>query len=82
MNVAELIEKLSEFDPAMRVVVNGYETGFNVVNSLRVMTVQPWQPTICNDEREDYEGELRQCKEGEQGEQVVWFPRNSSNWTR
>lgn len=35
MNVAELIAKLSDLDPSLRVVVNGYETGFDVIKTLQ-----------------------------------------------
>jgi hypothetical protein len=86
MTVAELIAKLSELDPSMRVVVNGYETGFDVVSTIRTITVQPWKPTKSSggrwgagewDERMEYEGELELCESGAQGEQVFWFPRQS-----
>lgn len=34
MKVKELIEKLSKQDPEMRVVVDGYETGFDEINRI------------------------------------------------
>ncbi len=85
MTVAELIAKLSELDPSLRVVVNGYETGFDVASTIRTISVQPWQATKASgilgawgaDERMEYEGELKQCESGAQGEQVVWLPRKS-----
>jgi len=83
MNVSELIAKLSELDPSMRVVVNGYESGFDVLNEIRIVTVQPWQPTAPGGafsewnktEREEWDGELELI---ETGEQVVCFPRTSN----
>ena len=85
MTVAELIAKLSELDPSMRVVVNGYECGFDVVCDIRIITVRPWQPIKASErlgawltqDRWSYEGELSRCEPGEQSEQVVWFPRQS-----
>lgn len=85
MTVAELIAKLSELDSSMRVVVNGYETGFDVASTIRTISVQPWKPRNTPErlgawgtvERMDYEGELEQCEFGAQSEQVVWLPRKS-----
>lgn len=82
MNVAELIAKLSDFDPSLRVVVNGYETGFDVIKTLQIITVQPWQPqepgafdAWKTDKPMEYNGELEQC---ESGEPVVFLPRSSN----
>lgn len=85
MTVAELIARLSELDPSMRVVVNGYECGFDVVCDLRIITVRPWQPINPSqllsgwlpEDRWSYEGELSHAEPGEQSEQVVCFPRKS-----
>jgi|GEM_PF-638032 len=35
MNIRELIETLSQFDPEMRVVVAGYEGGFNDITQIQ-----------------------------------------------
>lgn len=79
MNVAELIAQLSELDPSLRVVVDGYETGFDVVSTARIITVQPWQPKQSGAwkiaEPMECNGELEQC---ESGEQVVLLPRTSN----
>lgn len=79
MIVAELIAQLSELDPSLRVVVNGYETGFDVVNTVRTITVQPWQPKQSGAwkiaEPMECSGELEECK---LGEQVVLLPRSSN----
>ncbi len=81
MKVAELIAKLSELDPSMRVVVNGYESGFDVVNAIRTITVRPWQPSAPGSfgggdkEKMDCYGELEPC---ESGEIVVLLPRTSN----
>jgi hypothetical protein len=82
MNVSELIAKLSELDPSMRVVVNGYESGFDILNEIRIITVLPWQPTAGGvfgagnkTEREEWNGELKLT---ETGEQVVCLPRTSN----
>lgn len=85
MNVAELIAQLSELDPSMRVVVNGYETGFDVVNAVRVIAVKPWRAEQTGafgawkkDEPMECDGVLAQCEAGEIGESVVFFPRTSN----
>lgn len=85
MNVADLIAELSKLDPTMRVVVNGFESGFDILNEVRIVTVGPWQPSTSSTpgevpdrwgstEREKWDGELVKSKTGEQ---VVWLPRNS-----
>lgn len=81
MNVTELIAQLSKLDPSMRVVVSGYETGFDVVNNVKTITVKPWEPVTLDgwtEEHGDYDGELTQCKIGESGEAVAFLPRTSS----
>lgn len=82
MNVAELIAKLSDLDPSLRVVVNGYETGFDLVNDIRTINVQPYQPQQTGafgawqtEKPMEWAGELEQC---ESGEQVVLLPRSSN----
>lgn len=82
MTVADLIAKLSELDPSLRVVVNGYESGFDVVNTIRTINVQPFQPPQPgafsewqSEEPMEWDGELEQC---ESGEQVVLLPRSSN----
>jgi hypothetical protein len=85
MIVAELIAHLSELDPSLRVVVNGYETGFDVVNTVRVITVKPWRAEQTGafgawkkDEPMECDGALAQCESGELGESVVFLPRTSN----
>jgi hypothetical protein len=50
MTVAELIEKLHQFPPEMRVVVCGYEGGYNDVSSVRAFDV------ALNVHKEDWMG--------------------------
>ena len=82
MNVSELITQLSELDPSMRVVVNGYETGFDAVTGIHLINVKPWQAEQSSafgvwkkDEPMEYDGVLMQCSPGEVGESVVFLPR-------
>lgn len=82
MTVAELIAKLSELDPSLRVVVNGYETGFDVVKTIRTINVRPCRPHESGafgawqaEKPMAWDGALEQC---ESGEQVVWLPRISN----
>lgn len=39
MTVSDLIEKLKEFDPALPVIVEGYETGWDSILMLRIANV-------------------------------------------
>ncbi len=85
MTVDELIEKLSGLDPSMRVVVNGYETGFDVLNTIRLISVKPWQAEQAGafgawkkDEPMECDGALALCESGELGESVVFLPRTSN----
>ncbi|MDP1870812.1 MAG: hypothetical protein Q8K61_04205 [Gallionella sp.] len=85
MTVAELIAKLSTLDPTMRVVVNGYETGYDVLDTLQLITVKPWQAeqsgafgAFKKTEPMKCDGALARCASGEPGESVVLLPRTSN----
>ena len=41
MTVAELIETLKRFTPGMRVVVQGYEDGYDDIASVRPISIKP-----------------------------------------
>ncbi|MDD2722314.1 MAG: hypothetical protein PHH47_13510 [Gallionella sp.] len=85
MKVNELIAVLSALDPTMRVVVDGFETGFDVVHAVQSITVKPRQADSSgafaawnNGEPAEYDGALVRCESGEPGESVVFFPRTSN----
>jgi hypothetical protein len=40
MNVSELIQKLSQYDPNLPVVVKGYEGGYNDISILEELQIQ------------------------------------------
>ncbi len=48
MNVIELIEKLKEFPPNMRVVVEGYEGGYDDINRFKETGIIPNMNTGSN----------------------------------
>ena len=74
MSIADLISALSKLNPDMRVVVNGYETGFDVVHTVMTISVVPRQWRL---EPGEYDGELSLCSKGK-GETVAFIPRTSS----
>lgn len=68
MNVRELIEALSQFDPEMRVMVDGYDEGYHDVkpNNLHIVSVKlnRWPETTWNgphDEARIWSGEKADC---------------------
>jgi hypothetical protein len=76
MKVKELIEKLSSQDPELRVVVNGYECGFDEIDKICLikMILNP------NKGEKHWEGEFDEVYgEGssEEVEAALCFPRKS-----
>ena len=53
MTVKELIEKLSLEDQSLRVVVNGYESGYDEIESVNLIEIAP-NPHVGE---KDWEGE-------------------------
>ena len=77
MNVKELIELLSLEDPQKRIVVDGYESGYDEVDKISYVNVIPNtdQGDSEKDDRWwDGEFELSECTEGED---VILLPRKS-----
>ena len=50
MTIAELIEALSQYDPSLPVVVQGYEGGYNDISILETLDIQ------FNVNKKDYYG--------------------------
>jgi len=72
MRVKELIARLAIEDPEMRVVVDGYELGFDELDHVRYVDVVP------NLTKKDWEGELDQVNEDHEGAEIVLLlPRKS-----
>ena len=81
MKVSELIEELKSFDPEMEVVVDGYETGYDVVRSISKVEVFKPKADII-DHKAWYDGDyVHRSKfiNADDGEyiEVVYIPRNS-----
>lgn len=70
MTVKELIERLSLEDPTMRVVVEGYEQGYDEVHELEYARVVPNTDT----DRPWWDGELN-CTTNKEAEIALLFPR-------
>lgn len=69
MKVKELIEHLQLMQPEMRVVVDGYECGYDEVYCSRTAIVTP------NSTHRHWEGEFADCEAN--GETVLLLPRKS-----
>jgi adenosylcobinamide amidohydrolase len=77
MNVKQLIEKLSLEDPEKRIVVAGYEGGFDEFDSIGYVRIKP----DLNKKNKDlwYLGEFKEClKESNTDEEIaILLPRKS-----
>jgi hypothetical protein len=73
MKVKELIEKLSQEDPEMRVVVTGYECGYDELEELTKVGIAK------NAKKEDkwWEGEFHETPKIEPFETALLLPRKS-----
>jgi hypothetical protein len=73
MKVKELIQKLSEQDPEMKVVVQGYEGGFDEVESFHQV------PMIKNKHNQDkwWDGEYSEVVLDDAEEIALLLPRKS-----
>lgn len=75
MIVKELIEKLILEDPQKRVVVDGYESGYDEVNQISYVNVVP-NPDYGDSEKDNrwWDGEF-ELSENNEGEDVIFLPR-------
>ena len=73
MKVKELIQKLSEQDPEMRVIVQGYEGGYDEVDSLHLV------PMIKNKHKQEkwWDGEFLEAVVDDADEIALLLPRKS-----
>lgn len=74
MIVKELIERLTAEDPQKRVVVDGYESGYDELDKVRLVYMKP------NSHKNDnwWDGEFEECfSETEGVEAAVCLPRKS-----
>lgn len=73
MKVKELIQKLSQKDPEMRVVVQGYEGGYDEADSIHLV------PITKNEHKEDkwWDGEFLEVIANDADEIALLLPRKS-----
>jgi hypothetical protein len=73
MNVKKLIKLLQKEDPEMRVVVQGYESGFDEVDSIHKTYITK------QNKKEDkwWDGEFREATVDNNDETVILLPRKS-----
>lgn len=79
MIVKELIERLTAEDPQKRVVVDGYESGYDEVDKVRLVCIKP-NPHKGDNEKDDnwWDGEFQECLSDSEGiETAVCLPRKS-----
>jgi len=69
MKVKELIERLSQENPEMRVVVNGYEGGYNELKNVRHIQIIP------NPSKKWWYGEFEEAPDEAQAEIAILLPR-------
>jgi hypothetical protein len=77
MTVKELIERLSTEDPNMRVVVDGYESGYDETKDIMYVNVVPNRHRKVS-KKDDiwWEGEL-EYSNSTNDEKVILLPRKS-----
>ncbi len=75
MNVAELIEKLKNFPPESRVVVEGYEEGYDDVKEVKVISVR------LNAYEEEWRGPHKKSK-SVKAKKVVGLIGRERNFTK
>lgn len=66
MKVSELIAALSKFSPDTKVVVQGYETGFDGIHQVLEIKMAPYNP-----DANDWDGEYAEVKISSQTETAV-----------
>lgn len=72
MKVKELLSRLAIEDPEMRVLVDGYELGFDELDHVRYVDIVP------NLTKKDWEGEFEQVSEDHEGAEIaLLLPRKS-----
>jgi hypothetical protein len=72
MTVKELIDRLSLEDPNKRIVVDGYESGYDEVEKIILVNIQP---NLSVSEK-DWEGEFEFTSEKD-SEAAILLPRKS-----
>ena len=73
MKVKELIKFLETYDPEMRVVVDGYESGFDEVTKLYQVGIEP-NPKAAE---KYWEGEFNEVVVDDSDEAALLLPRKS-----
>jgi len=79
MKVKELIKFLETYDPEMRVVVNGYESGYDEVTKLYQVGIEP-NPRVVEYDSEinaHWEGEFNEVVAEDSDEVALLLPRKS-----
>jgi hypothetical protein len=72
MNVEELIERLKSEDPKMRVVIQGYEQGYDEVKIVEHVKITP----NTQEDKPWWDGEFNESR-SEESEIALFFPRGS-----
>ena len=72
MTVAELIQQLKTFSPDTKIVIRGYEDGYNDISKLRSVKIKP------NENADWYLGEYEDSKDADAIDAVDLFGENKN----
>lgn len=79
MRVKELIDLLLSENPDRRVVVDGYEEGFDELEKIQHICITPNPDKVGNPEKHWWLGEFEECIQAEGEETAILLPRKKRN---
>jgi hypothetical protein len=77
MKVKDLIEKLKKEDPEMRIVVDGYEGGYDELENFKYVCISPNPDKEKEPDSLWYLGDFEECIYTEGEEMALLLPRKS-----
>jgi hypothetical protein len=79
MKIKELIDLLQKEDPDMRIVLDGYEEGFDELHIVKHIRIGEF---ITDEDKPWWKGEFKWSKqENETEEMAIYFPRGGKKLT-
>lgn len=77
MTVGELIKELQRFEPEMPAMVQGYESGYDEIKEIRIITGLSYYPKQDNNWYDGEYQEVRSIDIQSDGISAVYLPRSS-----
>jgi len=77
MRVRELIERLQKFDPEQIVMTDGYESGYDEIKEVRIITGLSYYPKQDNNWYDGEYQEVRSIDVQSDNISAVYLPRSS-----